>query len=240
MRQKLLITIVFLFGFVLNTNAQEAAKTKTITIKKGQSLDLFFGNRKPNTDEALGIYFNKVIPPASKLGFKVDGSFITTEPPTRGNFHSDFMSVMSWPNSEARNQFFKDFEKVDYDFTAERRKIWSVFNFVEYSKLEKDINFVVSSDKTYVVTTYWIEDGKNFETAIKNIRSTMKTMEGKLLMQVGKGHSPNGYLYEPDLITITEWESPETFKKFLKSIDSSKDIAGTKNVNQWITQFIFR
>ncbi len=243
MIKHVLLVIAFSLGTFTNLNAQDkgqAPKTKTISIKKGQSLDLLNGIRKEGTDEALKEYFGEVFPPAGKHGFKIDGSFITIDIPTKGNYHSNFLSIMSWPGEHARNNFFKESKNMTYDFNHERKYIWSVYNFTEYGNLDQGIEFTVSSDKVYVITHYWVNDMTAFQNAKKNASSKMKAAGGTLKMLLGKGNSPTGYLYEPDVISITEWNSSDAFKKYLKSTDEAVNDAGTKNVYQWITKFLFQ
>jgi hypothetical protein len=245
MIKHVLLVIVLALGSatITNLNAQdkvEATKTKTISLKKGQSLDLFNGIRKEGTDEAVQEYFGQVFPPASKHGFKVDGSFITIDIPTKGNYHSSFLSIMSWPGEDARNSFFEESKNMTYDFNHERKNIWSVFNFTEYGNLDQNIEFTVSSDKVYVITAYWVDDMTAFKNTKTNASQKMKAAGGTLKMLVGKGNSPSGYLYEPDVISITEWNSGDAFKEYLKSTDEGIADAGTKNVNQWITKFMFQ
>lgn len=220
--------------------SNENSKSKTITIKKGQRVDLLTGIRKPGTDEILNNYFGQIFPIASKYGFKVDGTFLTVAPPTKGNFHSSFLSVMSWTDPNGPDKFRNEAKKLSYDYVAERRNIWSVFNLTEYSEIEKDIEFTVSSDKVYVITAYWLEDADAFRAAKKEAGPKMQAAGGKKTVLFGKGKSPNGYLYEPDVISITEWETKESFEKYHKSTDPKVNDAGVRNVNQWITQFLFQ
>ena len=239
----LVIVLSISFGISTNLNAQtngDAPKTKTITIKKGYSLDLLTAIRNPETDDALNTYFGHVFPPASKHGFKVDASFVTISTPTKGNFHTNFVSLMSWPNKESRNNFAREAEKLSYDYLSERRKIWSVFNLTEYENLQKDLEITVSSDKVYVITTYWINDNEAFRNAKQNASKKMKAAGGKFVTLLGKGKSPSGYLYEPNVISITEWDNSETFKAYIKSSNPEVNDAGTTNVNQWITKFLFQ
>ncbi len=245
MIKHLLLAIVLTFSIGMSNvlNAQtggETTKTKTITIKKGNSLDLLTAIRNPDTDDALNTYFGHVFPPATKHGFKVDASFVPISAPTKGNFHTNFVSFMTWPNKESRNSFSKEAEKLSYDYLSERRKIWSVFNLTEYENLKEDLEFTVSSDKVYVVTAYWVNDTQSFRNAKNNASKKMKAAGGKFVALLGSGKSPSGYLYEPDVISITEWDNSETFNAYLKSTNQEVNDAGTRNVNQWITKFLFK
>lgn len=214
-------------------------KTKTITIKIGQSVDLLTGIQKPGTEEALQKYYAEVFPTAVKNGFKSEGAFVTIASPVRGNFHPSFVGIMSWPNEEGRENFLSGASKLSYDYIAERRNIWSVFNLTQYSKIDKDIELKVSSDKVYVVSAYWFENGNAFEKHRKKIIPEMEKAGGKLLVKLGRGKSPKGYLYEPDMYTIEEWGSLESFEKYRQAA-KSEDYEGVRNENQWVTKFLFQ
>lgn len=213
-------------------------KTKKITIKKGQSVDFLAMIQNPGTEEALQKYYAEVFPSAVKNGFKSEAAFITIAPPSKGNFHAAFVGIMSWPNEEGRENFLTEAAKLSYDYIEERRNIWSVFNLTQYSNVDKDIEFTVSSDKVYVISAYWLENGAAFQKERAKSVSEMEKAGGKLLLDFGKGKSPKGYLYEPDIYSVEEWDSVESFEKYKRS-EGSEENNGIRNENQWITKFMF-
>jgi len=238
----LVIAVTLSMCTMTNLNAQDEGltpKTKTIKIKKGQVLDFINAIRKPGTDDARNEYFGKVFPPAQNYGFKLDATFVTIAPPTQGNYHPQFIGVSSWANEEGRKKF--DDHKMDYDYKHARREIWSVFNLAFYKNLKEDIEFTVSDDKLYVITTYWIDDMVAFEKAKNKSTHNMVAAGGKEIMSiVGKGESPLGYYYEPDVIYITEWETHESFDDYLKNNNISSKENGIKNVQQLKTQALLQ
>lgn len=247
MKKWIVYSIIFLSvtGFTfkqLKNNKMETTlaevKTKKIVIKKGQSVDMLAMIQSPGTEEALQKYYAEVFPAAVKNGFKSEGQFITIAPPSKGNFHPAFAGIMSWPNEEGRENFLTEAAKLSYDYIGERRNIWSVFNLTQYSNIDKDIEFTVSSDKIYVFSAYWLENGAAFQKERNNSISEMEKAGGKLLLNLGKGKSPKGYLYEPDVYSVEEWDSVESFENYKKSVGSEQN-NGIKNENQWITKFLF-
>lgn len=213
-------------------------KTKTIKIKKGQVLDFLNAIRKPDTDDAMNEYFGKVFPPAQNYGFKLDATFVTIAPPTQGNYHAQFFGVSSWVNEEGRTKW--DDHKMEYDYKQARREIWSVFNLAFYKDLKEDIEFTVSDDKLYVITSYWIDNMKSFQKAKNKTTHNMVAKGGKEILSIGKGESPLGYHYEPDVITITEWETQEAFDAYLANNNISTKENGVKNVQQLKTQALLQ
>ena len=113
-----------------------------------------------------------------------------------------------------------------------------MFNLTQYSNIDKDIEFTISSDKIYVISAYWLENGASFQKDRNNSILEMEKAGGKLLVNLGKGKSPKGYLYEPDIYSVEEWASVESFEKYRKSVGSKQNNA-IKNENQWITKAIF-
>jgi heme-degrading monooxygenase HmoA len=213
-------------------------KSKTIKINRGQVLDFLNAIRNPGTDDAMNEYFGKVFPPAQQYGFKLDATFVTVAPPTQGNYHAQFFGVSSWTSKESRAKW--DNHKMDYDFKQARREIWSVFNLVYYKNLKDDIEFTVSDDKLYVITSYWIDDMKAFKKASNKTTHSLVAAGGKKILSIGKGESPIGYQYEPDVITITEWETHEAFDQYLVNNNISTKENGVKNVQQLKTQALLQ
>jgi len=213
-------------------------KTKTIKISKGQVLDFLNAIRKPGTDDAMNEYFGKVFPPAQNYGFKLDVSFVTIAPPTQGNYHAQFFGVSSWVNEDGRKKF--DNHKMDFDYKQARREIWSVFNLAFYKDLKEDIEFTVSDDKLYVITSYWVDNMKAFKKAKNNTTHNLVAAGGKQILSIGKGESPLGYYYEPDVVTITEWDTHEAFDAYLANNNISSKENGIKNVQQLKTQALLQ
>lgn len=240
MKQLVKNTLVILFfgaSLISAETSVSQSKTGTITIRKGQSLDFLSGIRKPGTDELLNTYFSKVLGSAAQYGFKVDASFLSVIPPTKGNYHASFISLSSWSQASKRDEFIKDAAKWSYDYVTERRKIWSVFNLTQYDNLKEDIELTVDSDKIYVFTAYWVKDRRSFEAASKRNLQKIKSAGGKQLLMLESGTSPSGYFYNPDVITMTEWKSMEAFTEYKNTIGKT-DETGTLNANQWVTRFL--
>ena len=222
-------------------NEAENYQSTTVRIEEGNVIDLISGIRKAGTEELQRNYFSQVGPLAGKHGFRFNGTFVIEGPPTKGNYEPDFFGISSWPGVNNRNQFRSDAQEGDYDYISERRKIWSVFKLTEYGSRNEPLEFTLRSDKVYVITTYWIDDLDAFRAAKRNASVGMQAAGGKFTALItGRGHSKSGYLYEPDVVSITEWSSREEFERYNQSLDHSVSDAGVGNVYQWVTRFLFR
>lgn len=233
----LVITLLTFSTTLFASTKKPDPQKQTVTINKGQVLDVLSAIRKPDTDEALNNYFSNVFPSAQQNGFKIDAQFIPIAPPTQGNYHPDFFSLMSWPDSESQDKFRQAAKKLDYKYHDARKEIWSVFNLTSYEQLEENIEFTVTEGKVYVITAYWVDDMESFRKAKEKGSSKLEKAGGSLKLVLGKGHSPMGYVYEPNVISITEWENEEAFDKFIQNSKSGNE--GVTNINQWKTQFVF-
>ncbi len=232
---------LLLFGFSPEENKQKEItdpKKLTITLKKGQSIDLLSAIQKPNTQAQLNEYFAQVFPLAKQHGFQLNGSFIPATVPAQGNFQPSFFSLMSWPDAKARERFRKDANQLDYRYTEERKKIWSVFNLTEYNNIEKDVVLELRSDRLYAVSCFWLKDTGNYKKGGKARSKLMQQLKGKTLLVLGKGHSPKGYQYEPDVVSISEWPSMEAFNEFVAKTKGNE--IGVSNANQWVTTVLIK
>ncbi len=241
------ITQIFLFFFIpvsllfsQGPSEMVDVKSRTIKIEAGQKLDMLTAILKPGAAEKRNVYFSKVFPLANQHGFKLDISFIPIGVPVRGNYQPDFISFMSWPSHENHKAFKKEVKQMkDYSMTEARRDIWSVFNLTHYNNLEENLEFTVYEDKIYVFTAYWIEDMDQFIKAKQRGKKVMERFKGKLVSLLGQSTSPDGYFYQPDMVSVTEWDSVEVFQEFLKHRDNENGDAGSINVNQWMTRANF-
>lgn len=216
---------------------EPTVQTQTIKFEKGQLLDVLTLTRMSGTDEMVNEYFGKVFPAAAKHGFKMEAQFMPIGAPTMGNYSTDVFALMSWPDENSRQNFDREAASMTYDYKAQRKKIWSTFNLSLYDEQSDGVEFEVREDKIYVVTVYWVDDMQAFTSSKAKSASKMRDAGGALKFRLGKGTSPMGYMWEPDVISITEWPNEEVFDKYIA--DRSAASPGVKNVNQWKTKFNF-
>jgi len=219
-------------------SVEEEIKTKTISIKKGQSVDFLVGVMNPEAGKMQEEYFQNIMPVAMKNGFKSELQMLVSQPTVSGKFDAAFGGLMTWPNPESRVEFRNDMKNNPYDYLSYRKKIWPVFNLIEHDNLDQDYEFTVSSDKIYVITTYWIKDESTFNVKKADTPSNIEKAGGEFLITLSDGKAPKGN-YEPNYISITEWSSIASFEAYLKTGDNSIKNSGISKSNQWVTNLLF-
>ena len=203
-------------------------------LKRGQVFDIIFLTQKPGTDEQLKVYFRDVFPVASNMGYHNLKGFRLQKDPTQGNLSATTMVLGYWDSSNGRSEFLKQIEQQTPGFHKMRRGIWSVFGLTYYG-LEQGLSFDVDLEKYNVVTAYWRNEKKGFKRFKEKWEKESTASGGKLKLALEGGKSPFGYHYQPDYLSITEWESKAAFEAFHKT-NLKMGHHAVKHVNQFVIQ----
>lgn len=210
------------------------SEIKSYSIKKGQAFDIILFNTNAEAKETLDRYFKSAIPLAMKSGFIPQKGFKVEEPPLQGNYWPKTVIIGLWEDFDKREQFALNITDEVPDFHEMRRKIWTSFNLT-YWEVGQDYSFDVNSEKFNVMTAYWGNDDEKFPKFRRAWLDQVEKSGGNKLIGFFKGSSPFGYEYNPDHLTIVEWESKEAFEKFKeKTLEIDHD--GVKHVNQFRIQ----
>lgn len=223
-----ILSLTILSTLCLFSSAQE----KTISLSKGEALDLLLFNTNPESNEERNEYFEKAIPVALEWGYQPQYSTEISQPPSQGNYWPKTFILATWKNYDKRLEFTKEIVKQYPLFHERRRKIWTTFNLT-YWKVEEDLKVKIVSGKTYIATAYWSKEDGRFSSFEKSWSEEVTKQGGKIILELKEGISPFGYHYNPESFTITEWESDEAFDKFLDK-NNKLDHSGVKHVNQFI------
>jgi len=224
----LLFILVFILSSTVGTSQD---KVKSFNFKKGEVIDFLFISTKTDdkAKETSDRYFATAFPIARKEGYAPQPGFSTPSTPTQGNYHPEVVALGKWPSIKGRLKALNDLETQLEDFHEMRRTIWSNFD-VTYYELMEDLNFEVAPEKHTVITLYWAKE-KGFDSFKSKWMQQMKSANGKVLVDLGKGFSTYGYHFVPDMISITEWNSKEDFEKFNK-LNMTMDHSSVLHVNQ--------
>ena len=82
-----------------------------------------------------------------------------------------------------------------------------------------------------VVTAYWKKEGQSLEAFKKEWESKSKKAGAKTVVTFTDGHSPFGYEYNPDYLSITSWKDKAAFEAFHKE-NLKMNHSVIKHVNQ--------
>ncbi len=216
-------------GFSASLTAQP--KPRTVDLKKGQVLDVIFLNNDPEAKDLLQDYFKRAFPIAEANGYVPGMGFGIAGTPIRGNYRPEVMAVGTWPGIAERTTGLSALETQMADFHEMRRKIWPTFNLTFY-EMKADASFTIKTDKYYVVTAFWAEQKGRFKKFLKQWEVTQKQAGGTPLIVLTDGTSPFGYNFEPDYLTITEWETEAAFRSSLPK-DNKLGYPGVRHLNQF-------
>lgn len=210
------------------------AQSKTLSLKKGEALDLLLITNNPEAKDEQSEYFAKAVAVAQRYGYTPQYSSGIKVPPTQGNYWPEVLILATWKVYDDRVKFVTAIEQEYPAFHEMRRAIWPNFHLT-YWKVEKDQQVLIHADKFYVATAHWSEEDRQFETFADAWQKEVSKQEGKVVLTMEEGTSPFGYHYNPDLFTITEWASKEAFELFLTK-NRTMDHAGVLHVNQFVIQ----
>ena len=210
------------------------AQIKTYELKKGQAFDILLFNTIPESKETLDRYFKTAIPVGVEYGYMPQKGFKVTENPLQGNYWPKTVIIGLWSDFRKREDFVTEISNHVPDFHEMRRAIWSSF-FLTYWEVKEDQTILVDSERFNVLTAYWEEDPELFKKFIEGWKKEVNQTEGSILLELTDGHSPMGYYYNPEYLSITSWESKESFEAFYeKNLKMNHD--GVKHVNQFIIE----
>lgn len=224
---------LLLVYFVVTLSLSGFAQSETLDyhLKKGQAFDILLLTLKPNTKDKVKKYFQDYYPIAKKFGYHPLKGFPIKESPTQGNYQPQSMILGYWDNLDLRKKFLAHIDAKKPIFHQDRRDIWSNFD-ATYYEMKQDKSFQVHRKKYNVVTSYWQKNKKGFHRFKKNWREKVIQAGGKIILELSDGASPFGYHYNPDYLSITEWENKAAFEKFYQK-NLKMDHSAVQQVNQF-------
>lgn len=228
--KKMIVTLL-LIGTGVFLTAQ--SQVKSYSFKQGEVLDILLLSAKPNYDSLFAIYRKTAFPVAMRMSYTpIPGYRIKAY--TQGNFQPESFILGKWASIAKREQFLAEIETHVPDFHQQRRNIFRNFHLTYY-EMSKDISFEIDKGKLIVATAYWQSEDQGFKRFQKQWLKAAKKAKGKTILSLEHGKSPFGYFYQPDWMTITEWESPRAFEDFQAKVNKL-GAAGLQHVNQFILQ----
>ncbi len=227
---KLFLIGIFLLLTFSPAIAQEKNDLITYNFKKGEILDILLLTNKPDITSLFSEYRKTVFPVGVKHSFKPVPGLPIVET-TQGGLQPEAMIFGKWDSKKKRKEFLKTIVQVVPDFHEQRRAIWAYFSLTYY-EIPKETIVTIDRSKCNVVTSYWGE-GTAFDIYIKTFKKATAQNGGKEVITLTNGDSPVGYVYNPDYLTITEWESKATFDAFYKKYQALQE-ESIENVHQFV------
>ncbi len=228
MKLKTIAFVLFSFA-IFNCNAQ-SKKIISFSFKKGEVMDVMLLTTAPDSETKYERYRKIIFPVAFEYSYQPQNGFRISKL-TLGTHHPSSIIFGKWENKQKREGFLANISKRVPGFHAQRRELFPYFDLTYY-EVQKDLNFSINREKYNVVTSFWKNDLKMFERFISKWEGDIKKAGGKIILQLNRGNSPTGYVYNPDQFYIIEWNNESAFDAFAKThkMSSYDDL---KNVHQF-------
>lgn len=202
------------------TSLYAQSSSTTISLKKGEVLDILLLTQSTNDKNLLNTYFKTAFPVAERLSYQSLKGFKVTKH-TQGNMRPDNLIIAKWANLNKRETFLRQIIKEVPDFHEQRRNIWSYFG-LEYFEIPENISFELINNHHHVATAFWFKVTDQESQYMKKWERKIRAMGGALHIRLQDGVSPFGYKYNPTYFFITSWKddaSFNAFQKYMKKIE---------------------
>lgn len=226
---KVFIALGYMACFISQSFGQ--SKTDTITLKKGEVLDILLLIQKHDREADLKSYIQTAFPIAKKMsyqslpGFKITNNY-------KGNLQPDLLILGKWNNIKLREDFLNQIIVEIPEFHKFRRKIWSYFG-LQYFEIKEDLSFKIHRDKFQVASAYWLKNKQLANKFFKKWKNEIQKSNGEILIQLEDGKSPFGYQYNPQYFVITSWENKADFQFFQEKMEKLK-LDNIEHINEFI------
>ncbi len=223
--------MLLLIALLCGTFTYAQSKSKTLHFKKGEVLDILLFTGKPALSELFPRYKETAFAFALETGYQPQPLLSIAET-TQGGIQPSSFVFGKWNDLSSRERFLNNILTKVPDFHEQRRAMWSSF-YLAYYPMAKEVSFEIDPGKIVVATAYWEKDASKFKLFKKEWLKKAKNKGGKVLLELTDAKSSVGYMYKPDLVILTEWNTREDFDAFYKeNLQMSEE--GIQNVNQFI------
>lgn len=225
--------VLTFFSMLIFFSSQSTAE-QTLSLKENTVIDLLFLNDIAGNGQLKKLYFTDVAPIAKAMGYQPIMGFRITKKPIQGNYFPNVLAIAQWPgNMDDRQNLFDQLLVKVPDLHAKRFDIWSSFSMSNYY-VSKDRRLTFKDNKRYVLTAFWQSNEKIFQGHLKQYIQQIENAGGKVLIKLSEGSSLFGYLYNPDMTFITEWQDMNAFERFSQTTKvNGKNSSGVKHINEF-------
>lgn len=229
MKTLTLLALITSFAFA-NVKAQD--QIKSFTFKKGEVLDVIIANNSPDFNELFNRYKKEAFPVAFEYTYQPQSGFGASRL-TLGNHFPQSLIFGKWSTREKREGFLANISERVPDFHEQRRAIFTYFALT-YFEVSEDLQFSINSDKYNLATSFWKKDSsENLDSFYNEWKNQVVKSGGKFILKLQDGTSPTGYYYNPDVLTIVQWDDQSAFDAFAKEWPLSR-YEILKDVHQFV------
>lgn len=213
MNLKSILNITLLLLFCSTAFSQKSAQT--LLFKKGEVLDILLLSKVPDPALAFERYKKTAFPVAYKHSYRPQPGFTITHRYLGGTNPAQFI-FGKWDSLDKRESFLSNITKEVPDFHQQRNALFSYFNLI-YFEMPNDISFTIHPENLNLVTSFWAANKKESLALIDTWKQEVKKQGGTILLSLENGTSPPGYLYKPDNLIITQWNSKNDLEAFIEA-----------------------
>ncbi|MEO1418750.1 MAG: hypothetical protein AAFW00_25950 [Bacteroidota bacterium] len=225
--------LLLMLAFAWIGCAMGQSKIDTITLKKGEVLDILLLSQYPDKEAALKSYFQTAFPVAKKMSYQPQPGFKIVDH-SQGNHRPDLLILGKWRDVEVREAFLRKIVEEVADFHERRRDIWSYFG-LQYFEMQENMSIEIHRDQYQVATAFWLESDEQPSKFYEKWGKVVQASGGHILIELQEGKSPAGYQYNPQFFVITSWKSEAAFRDFQGKIQKiERD--NIQHVNELILQ----
>ena len=228
---RLSVFVILFINFSLSSHAQ--SNVITYDLKKGEAFDFLFLTTRKGSAETFKEYRQNAFPVAAEMSYSPLPGFKIKQV-VQGKYEPKGMVLGKWNSIALREQFLEEIDERVPNFHEMRKKIWPLFS-VTYYEVPKDFSFQLDMDKVVVATACWQKKSTSskFESSLKQWKDAVKETNGTIKVTFNHGKSPEGYVYNPDYMMITQWNTQEDFEAFQKK-NLQMEAEFLRNVNQFV------
>lgn len=228
-------TVLFLLLLNISIHSFGQGKLVKYELKKGEAFDILLATTKAGSKDSFKEYREKAFPVAVEMGYSFLPGFNISEI-VQGKTQPKGIIMGKWTSLATREKFLDVIEERVPNFHQLRKDIWSLFN-VTYYEIKEDYFFELDPSKIIVATACWKKENtqSQFDSFINKWKNALKKTDGTIKLELTNGKSPSGYVYNPDIMVIAQWDSLEDFEAFQK-LNLKMDFNILKNVNQFVLE----
>ena len=213
------------------------AETLKLEYKNGQMMCFVSSSRIPNSDDKLQKYFSGIDPIITAENIEFQGTF-GVEKVLSGQHRVPYVGIIKMPSRQSKININEKRLSEWQHIRETRHEIWEELRLADF-EMSENKSFVFDTEKYYQLDAYWVKTDKDdeFETHITKEFKKAKHLGGKIVHQFAAPfkYETMGMERAPDVYTIVEWDSKESFDKYWQQKGDFKYLAGH---DAWLTKLL--
>lgn len=219
-----------------------AASELQISLEEGQVICFLSSVFQPEGQKIAKTYFQNVIPITAEVGSKYVGG-LAIKKVLAGSHHSTGFGIITLPNEDVKVEINERRLPEWIEYRRMRPSVWKELRLRDFTA-KQNAKYQFSSDKIYVVESYWIKQDREelFEDSMSaSLANAKEQYNGEVIVQFGspERYETLGMERSPDYFLITEWNNESQYETYVNSkaykTFKSNIAEGVAGHNAWLT-----